>query len=92
MQIQSPEAKAGLQARLRRIEGQTRGIQKMLDEERDCRDILQQLNAVHAAIERATAEFVRVYAKDCMLNGAHLAPNEREVLVDELLDLMARVK
>lgn len=92
MQIQSPEVKAGLHARLRRIEGQTHGIQKMLDDERDCRDILQQLNAVHAAIERATAEFVRVYAKGCMLSGADLAPAEREVLVDELLDFMARVK
>ena len=64
MKIESEETKRGLQARLKRIEGQTRGIQKMLDEDRDCRDILQQLNAAHAAIERATAEFVRAYARD----------------------------
>lgn len=92
MRIESSEAKATLQGRLRRIEGQTRGIQKMLEEERDCREILQQLNAVHAAVERVTDEFVRVYAKDCLLRSSAMAPGDLEAMVDDLLSFMARAR
>ena len=92
MNIQSPEIKDSLHKRLRRIEGQARGIQQMLDDDRDCREILQQLNAVHAAIERATAEFVRTYAKDCLLTLDGTSEQSRTAMVDALLDLMSRVK
>ncbi len=92
MKIGSEEVKDQLQKRLRRIEGQARGVQKMLDEERDCREILQQMNAMHAAIERATAEFVREYAHDCLLNSGQEPLTEREAMVDQLLDFMARVR
>ncbi len=46
------EVKADLQRRLRRVEGQVRGIQKMLDEDRECRDVVTQLAAVTKAIEQ----------------------------------------
>jgi DNA-binding FrmR family transcriptional regulator len=46
------EVKADLQRRLRRIEGQVRGIQKMLDEDRGCRDVVTQLAAVTKAMEQ----------------------------------------
>lgn len=46
------DVKADLQRRLRRVEGQVRGIQKMLDEDRECRDVVTQLAAVTKAIEQ----------------------------------------
>lgn len=46
------DVKADLQRRLRRVEGQVRGIEKMLDEDRDCRDVVTQLAAVTRAIEQ----------------------------------------
>jgi len=46
------DVKTDLQRRLRRIEGQVRGIQKMLDEDRECRDVVTQLAAVTKAMEQ----------------------------------------
>jgi DNA-binding FrmR family transcriptional regulator len=51
MQIPA-ETTDDLQKRLRRIEGQIRGIQQMLSEERDCRDVVTQISAAHKALEQ----------------------------------------
>jgi DNA-binding FrmR family transcriptional regulator len=67
MKIQDQDVKNKLVLRLRRIEGQVRGIQSMLDEERDCRDILQQLAAVHSAVQGASRVFLQEYATACLL-------------------------
>ena len=88
----SPAVKEDLQKRLRRIAGQARGIEKMLEDDRDCREIIQQLNAVQAATRNASAEFMRAYAKDCLLTDEPLDPIARAELVDDLFELMAKVK
>jgi DNA-binding FrmR family transcriptional regulator len=67
MKIQDQDVKNKLVLRLRRIEGQVRGIQSMLDEERDCREILQQLAAVHSAVQGASRVFLQEYATACLL-------------------------
>ncbi len=90
MQAASPEIKTQLQSRLSRIEGQARGVKKMVDDDRDCREVLQQLNAMNAAIQNATRLYMRAYARECLLNDA--APDDRAQVVDELLDLMERVR
>ena len=66
MKIQNPEAKVKLIQRLQRIEGQVRGVQSMLDEERDCRDIMQQLSAIHSAVQGASRIFLQEYATSCL--------------------------
>ncbi len=53
-------------ARLQRVEGQLRGIQKMVQQERDCVDILIQLAATRAAIESVGAQVLRNYTEICM--------------------------
>jgi DNA-binding FrmR family transcriptional regulator len=67
MKIQNAEAKTKLVQRLRRIEGQVRGVQNMLEEERDCRDIIQQLTAIHSAVQGASRTFLQEYATACLL-------------------------
>jgi DNA-binding FrmR family transcriptional regulator len=67
MIIQNREAKEKLIQRLRRIEGQVRGIQSMLDEERDCREIMQQLSAIHSAIQGTSRFFLQEYATACLV-------------------------
>ena len=91
MKVQSQEVKGDLHRRLRRIEGQVRGIQRMLDDDRDCREIVQQLNAAHAAVGNATHLFMRAYAKDCLLSASGEGQDPAAV-IDDLLDLIARVK
>lgn len=82
------ENKPALQARLRRIEGQIRGLQKMLDDNRDCREVIQQLTAVRAAIETTLALYTQSYVKNQLLtiNG----DPDSQALVEEVIGLLAR--
>ena len=55
--------------RLRRIEGQVRGIHRMVEENRDCRDIVTQLSAVKAAVSSLSTLVAENYALDCLCGG-----------------------
>ena len=68
IQISNPEVKAQIKHRLARIEGQLRGVQKMIDEDRDCQDVVQQLIAIRSAIHSASLHFMQDVASDCLLN------------------------
>lgn len=82
MHVQDEKVKEALIRRLRRIEGQVRGIQRMIEEERNCQDILQQMSAVRAAMYNASVELVRSYAKECLLDP------EKETSPEELIENM----
>lgn len=96
MKIQNPEAKEKLVQRLRRIEGQIRGVQSMLDEERDCREIMQQLAAIHSAVQGASRVFLQEYATCCLAEmdeGVQLSPGtdlrvKREQIVQDMITLL----
>ncbi|RMG91989.1 MAG: metal-sensitive transcriptional regulator [Chloroflexi bacterium] len=90
MKLQSKMVKQEMQTRLRRIEGQVRGVQRMLDEDRECREIVQQLVAIRAAVQNATAVFMQAYAKECLLDTDNLTELERSDLVDELMSLLVK--
>ena len=63
MKIQNEKTKQQLMSRLRRIEGQVRGVQNMLNEERECREILQQLAAIRSAVQSTSSAFLEQYAE-----------------------------
>ena len=67
MKIKDPEVKKKLIQRLRRIEGQVRGVVGMLEEERDCHEVVQQLAAIHSAIEGTSRVFLQDYATACLM-------------------------
>ena len=67
MKIRNPDAKEKLTQRLRRIEGQVRGVQNMLDDERDCKEIMQQLSAIHSAVQGTSRFFLQEYATACLI-------------------------
>jgi len=85
----SPEVKVDLGKRLRRLEGQVRGVQKMLDEERECREILQQLAAIRSAAHQASLVLIREHAASCLLKSEENA-SPQEVL-DSLLSVLEKV-
>ena len=89
MKIENTDTKEKLIKRLRRIEGQIQGIQSMLDDERNCREIMQQLSAVSSAVKSTSRIFFRDYATLCMaeLEGADLPDNNTELL-DEMISLL----
>lgn len=91
MKLQDPNAKQGLIRRLRRIEGQLRGVQTMVDEERDCQDILQQLSAIRSAVQGASLAFLEQYVSSCLLeNTAGDDREQRAKLSRELVALLGK--
>ncbi len=62
----SAAARAQLIKRLRRIEGQARGVRRMIEEERDCQDILTQLAAIRGAAHQVSVMVVKEYALNCL--------------------------
>ena len=70
MKLADAETKRKLLSRVRRVEGQARGVARMIEEDRDCAEILQQLAAVRAAAHQATVLLVRSYATECLVSDA----------------------
>jgi CsoR family transcriptional regulator, copper-sensing transcriptional repressor len=83
-----PAAKARNLARLRRIEGQIRGLQNMVASERYCADILTQLSAVHEALRAVGRELLRNHLKHCATRAIKAGPDSAEAMYDELVNLM----
>ena len=87
-----PEIKRRNQQRLRRIEGQVRGLQKMVDEDRYCADILTQIASVHEALRAVGRELLRNHLKHCASAAIRQGPAEAERMYDELVDMIYRTK
>ena len=83
-----PEAKARNVKRLRRIEGQVRGLQKMVEEDRYCADILTQISSVHEALRSVGRELMRNHLRHCASAAIRSGPEDAEPMYDELVDLM----
>ena len=74
--------------RLRRIEGQVRGLQKMVDEDRYCADILTQISSVQEALGGVGKELMRNHLKHCATGAIRSGGKEADRMYDELVDLM----
>lgn len=83
-----PELKERNLKRLRRIEGQTRGLQRMVEEERYCADILTQISSVHEALRSVGRELLRNHLKHCGASAIRAGGDEAEEMYDELVRLM----
>jgi CsoR family transcriptional regulator, copper-sensing transcriptional repressor len=66
--IQNPQVKSQVIQRLTRIEGQLRGVQKMIAEDRDCKEIVQQMIAIRSAVQAASLKLMQGAASECLLN------------------------
>ncbi len=78
-------------ARLRRIEGQVRGILRMVEEERYCVDILTQLRAARAALKRVEDSVLREHVEHCVAQAIQSGDAaEQRGKVDELLEVLGR--
>jgi DNA-binding FrmR family transcriptional regulator len=83
-----PDAKLRNGKRLRRIEGQVRGIQKMVESDRYCADILTQISSVHEALRAVGRELMRNHLKYCATAAMRGTPEQAEAMYDELVELM----
>jgi DNA-binding FrmR family transcriptional regulator len=83
-----PESKARNLKRLRRIEGQVRGLQRMVDEERYCADVLAQISSVQEALRAVGRELMRNHLKHCATHAIKAGEPEAGRMYDEILGLM----
>ena len=81
--------KPAIRARLSRIEGQVRGIQRMVDEDRYCIDVLTQVNAVKAALESLALVLLEDHVEHCVADAVRSGRGEQRV--KELTDAIGRL-
>jgi len=82
------DPKADLLKRLRRIEGQVRGVARMVEDDRDCREVLQQLSAIRAAANQVSLLMARTYACQCLTDNQEAG--DTQALVDDLIQVISR--
>ena len=83
-----PDIKERNLKRLRRIEGQVRGLQKMVEEDRYCADIMTQISSVHEALRAVGRELMRNHLRHCASTAIRGTPEEAGAMYDELIELM----
>jgi DNA-binding FrmR family transcriptional regulator len=83
------DSKEQLLKRLRRIEGQTRGLQGMVEDDRWCPDILQQIAAVTAALNKVALGLAEGHVEHCMAMGED--PQRRDEMTAELMHALGRL-
>jgi DNA-binding FrmR family transcriptional regulator len=78
------DVRKDLQNRLRRIEGQVKGVEKMIEAEVSCRDVLIQVAAIRSAINKVGGIVLENYAKDCINNSeGNCFPKDK---IDEMME------
>ncbi|MBE6411586.1 MAG: metal-sensitive transcriptional regulator [Opitutales bacterium] len=89
MHCRKAEDKKKLTTRLRRIEGQIRGIEKMIDLDKDCIEIVRQINSASSALHSVWAEVVSAHMKHCIKDALKRGD---EKLIDELANHLKKVR
>ena len=85
-----PDAKIRNLKRLRRIEGQVRGVHQMIEDDRYCADIMAQISSVNEALRGVGRELMRNHLKHCATKAIRAGDDEAEAMYDELINLMHR--
>ena len=78
-----------LAARLSRVEGQVRGVARMVEEDRYCIDVINQVRAVRAALDKVEQEILHDHLQHCVAHAFHAGDDrERQVKIDELMEVL----
>jgi CsoR family transcriptional regulator, copper-sensing transcriptional repressor len=85
------DAKSAVSKRLKRIEGQVRGLARMVEDDRYCIDIVTQISAVRAALRRAEEEILRDHVAHCVEHAiASGDKNDQRIKLAEIMDVLGR--
>ena len=85
------DEKAALLKRLRRAEGQVRGVARMVEQDKYCIDIITQITAAQAALDRVALELIREHAKHCLSGHDGLQIETTDAKADELVGAIGRL-
>lgn len=91
--MMNEKLKAGTASRLRRIEGQIRGIQRMVEEDRYCMDILAQTRAVSSALRSVEDIILENHMNTCVAHAFERSdPSQQQEKIDEVLSLFSQYR
>ncbi|MFP5252193.1 MAG: metal-sensitive transcriptional regulator [Actinomycetes bacterium] len=82
---------ARLQARLKRIEGQVRGLQRMIEEDRYCIDVLTQISSVSRALQGVALTMLDDHVRHCVADAVEAGPDAADEKISEALEVVARL-
>jgi DNA-binding FrmR family transcriptional regulator len=89
--MMDPETKRRALARLRRIEGQVQGIQRMIEEDKYCVDVMLQLSAVQGALEQVSKLLMHRHIESCVMDSIKAgSERERARKIEELIGVFSR--
>ena len=89
MSIMQDDTKAAIQKRFNRIEGQVRGLSKMVEENRYCIDIVTQISAVRSALRRAEEEILRDHVAHCVEHAINTGDKQdQRTKITEIIDVL----
>lgn len=92
-QAMKPNSKSSILKRLTRIEGQVRGLSRMVEDDRYCIDIVTQISAARAALDRVELELLQAHVAHCVEHAiASGNRTEQRKKVEELVDVLARAR
>lgn len=83
--------KKRLVTRLKRIEGQVRGVSKMVEQDKDCLEVLRQVTSVSGAMRGVWLQIVGDHIRGCLQN-ASLDEENRDQLIDELMEHLGKIR
>lgn len=78
--------------RLKRVEGQIRGVLGMMENEKDCGDIIHQLTAIRNAVDRVTVHVIGLDMKKCLVDDIQQSDDVREKLIEDTLRLLLKTR
>lgn len=85
------DTKPQLLKRLSRIEGQVRGVSKMVDDDKYCIDVITQIGAAQAALDKVALELIREHARHCLSNDDVTTSHGTGDKADELVGAISRL-
>ncbi|MBI9043439.1 MAG: metal-sensitive transcriptional regulator [Anaerolineaceae bacterium] len=91
MKLEDAQKKQNLMNRLKRIEGQVRGVQNMIQEERGAHEIIQQLTSIRSAIQGTSASYLQEYVKGCVQNCNCMSQEKQEEIYQDMIALICKV-
>ena len=86
----APAVKSRTLTRLKRIEGQVRGLHMMVEDERACADVLTQIASVHEALRAVGRELLHNHLRHCASDAFRAGDERADAMCDELVNLMYR--
>ncbi len=87
-QYQYTKDKAALQTRMKKIEGQAKGIQRMIEEDRYCIDIVQQLSSLSSAAEEVSLHILQAHIEGCVTSA--ICEQSGESYITELMETIRK--